>query len=138
VFHHKNIRLSIGDNFTSGKWPQLPISSPENLLSLITRFTSGDGEVNTSYLYYKNDYCILRDIEPSGIVGIGRNPSAKNRFPLHAALPFSHKRRVIFHGRESLWYLQALTEKWSDNYKELQPDPDSTLKPAKYCARCEV
>jgi hypothetical protein len=67
VFHHRNIRLSISDNFTHGNWPHLPISAPENLFSLITRFMTGEGELNTSYLYYKNDCCVLRDVGPSSI-----------------------------------------------------------------------
>lgn len=105
VFHYRNTRLSISDNFTNGNLRHLPISAPESLFSLITRFTTGEGELNTSYLYYKNDRCVLRDVGPSGIIRIGESHLQKNQYPLNAAVRFNnHKRsrRVIFHGRESL------------------------------------
>jgi hypothetical protein len=143
VLRHRNIRLSIGDNFTQKEWPHLPISAPQNLFSRTTWFTSGDGALNTSYLYYKNDYCILRYVGPSGIIGIGKQPSTKESVSIKYGITFEQPQKN--QKSQIPWQRIFMTSvnrhelrrKWSDRYIELQPDPDSTLKPAQYCAGWE-
>lgn len=91
----------------------------------------------------KNDCCVLRDVGPSGIIGIGRKPSTKESVSVKCGITFQEpqKKQKSHITWQRIFTTSAnrheVRRKWNDRYTKLQPNPGSTLKPAQYCAGWE-